>query len=58
MSRQGNDTIDVRGQPTTATRWRITGPARPVDVWYSAQGEWIGLDSTVAGGRKLSYRLK
>jgi hypothetical protein len=58
VSRDGSGTVDVRGQPTTATRWRITGPARPVDVWYSAGGEWIGLDSTVAGGRKLSYRLK
>jgi len=58
VSAQGGGTIDVRGQPTTATRWRITGPVRPVDVWYTAKGEWIGLDSTVAGNRKLSYRLK
>jgi len=58
VTAEGSGTIDVRGQPTTATRWRITGPERPVDVWYSARGDWIGLDSTVAGGRKLSYRLK
>jgi hypothetical protein len=29
-----------------------------VDVWYSADGDWVGLDSTVAGGRQLSYRLE
>jgi Family of unknown function (DUF6134) len=54
----GAGSLDVRGTPTPATRWRITGPTNPIDVWYSAQGEWIGLDSTLAGGRKLSYRLQ
>jgi hypothetical protein len=48
----------VRGLPTAATRWRITGPAQPIDIWYSLQGDWVGLDSTVAGGRQLSYRLE
>lgn len=57
VSRAGTGTLDVHGTPTPATRWRITGPANPIDVWYSAQGDWIGLDSTVAGGRRLSYRL-
>ena len=58
VSRIGPGTLDVRGTPTTAMRWRITGPANPIDVWYSTQGEWIGLDSTVAGGRRQSYRLE
>lgn len=56
--RAGTGDIDVRGQPISATRWRITGATHPIDVWYSAAGEWVGLDSTVDGGRKLSYRLK
>ncbi len=50
--------VEVRGAPVPATRWRISGPASPVDVWYTASGEWVGLDSTVRGGRRLSYRLK
>ena len=58
VSRVGPGTLNVRGMPTAATRWRITGPANPIDVWYSIQGDWIGLDSSVAGGRKLSYRLE
>lgn len=58
VSRIGSGSVDVRGQPVAATRFRITGPAEPIDVWYSAQGEWIGLDSLVGGGRKLSYRLQ
>jgi Family of unknown function (DUF6134) len=56
--RIGGGSIDVRGQAVAATQFRITGPAAPIDVWYSPQGEWLGLDSTVAGGRKLSYRLQ
>lgn len=58
VSRAGSGTVEVRGQPVAATRWRIATPAQPIDIWYSAEGEWIGLDSTVSGGRKLSYRLK
>lgn len=58
VTRMGTGAVDVRGRETMATRWRISGPASPVDVWYSADGHWVGLDSTVAGGRQLSYRLK
>ncbi|MCR6476586.1 DUF6134 family protein [Variovorax sp. ZS18.2.2] len=58
VSRAGSGTVDVRGQQVAATRWRIVTPAQPIDIWYSAEGEWIALDSTVSGGRKLSYRLK
>ena len=58
VKRVGAGSVEVRGKPVEATEFRITGPANPIAVWYSAQGEWVGLDSTVAGGRKLSYRLQ
>ena len=58
ISRAGSGTVEVRGQPVQATRWRIANPTQPIDVWYTAQGDWVGLDSTVRGDRKLSYRLK
>lgn len=57
LSRAGEAPIPVRGTAVAGTRWRISGPEQPVDVWYSGQGEWIGLDATVRGGRVLSYRL-
>lgn len=57
IKRIGRGEIEVHGKPVEATEFRISGPANPIVVWYSAQGEWLGLDSTVAGGRKLSYRL-
>jgi len=57
IKRIGSGSVEVRGKPVEANEFRITGAAHPIVVWYTAQGEWVGLDSTVAGGRKLSYRL-
>lgn len=53
----GDASIMVRGTPTAATHYRITGPKNPIDLWYSAAQEWLALESTVAGGRRLRYRL-
>jgi len=50
-------TVDVRGKQVEARRVRLTGPKDPIELWYSPQGEWLALDSTV-GKRSLSYRLK
>ena len=49
--------LTVHGQPVEAQAWRIEGRHEPIEVWYSAQGDWIGLDAEVNGGRMLSYRL-
>jgi hypothetical protein len=48
----------MRGVQTAATRWRITGEAILIDVWYLTKGGWIGLDSTLAGGHGLRDRLE
>lgn len=58
IKRLGEGRIDVRGAEVPGVRWRISGPAQPLEVWYSPQGDWLGLDSVVAGGRTLSYRLE
>lgn len=52
------ETIAVRGASVLARRYRLTGPQQPIDLWYSAAGEWLGLESTVRGGRRLRYRLE
>ncbi len=58
VERVGSGTVPVAGKDVAATDWRITGGESPVDVWISAQGDWVGLDSTVAkGNHKLTYRL-
>jgi hypothetical protein len=57
VRRTGSGSVEVRGKPVEANEYRITGAAQPIVVWYTPRGEWVGLDSIVAGGRKLSYRL-
>ncbi|CAN5387278.1 hypothetical protein BH10PSE17_BH10PSE17_31360 [soil metagenome] len=50
--------IDVKGRSVDVKGIRITGTKQPIEVWYGPDGDWIGLDSIVSGGRKLSYRLQ
>jgi hypothetical protein len=52
----GEASIEVGERSVGALGWRISGAAQPIDVWYSAQGDWIGLDARVEGGRTLKYR--
>lgn len=52
----GETPLEQGARSVLATGWRIHGPAQPIDVWYSAQGDWIGLDTRVDGGRVLRYR--
>ena len=58
VQRVGTGSVEVRGKPVNATEYRISRATETISVWYSLQGDWLGLDSTVAGGRKLSYRLQ
>ncbi len=53
----GTESILVRGQPTLATRYRLRGTELDVSLWYADDGQWLGLESTVKGGRKLRYQL-
>jgi hypothetical protein len=39
-------------------RYRITGPKNPIELRYAPNGEWLELDATVAGGKRLSYRRR
>ncbi len=58
VERVGGGSVAVGGKDVPATDWRITGGESPVDVWISEQGDWVGLDSMVSGGKhKLTYRL-
>lgn len=59
IMRMDSAPIAVRGQTQPATRWRISGLDHPIDLWYANDhDQWLGLDSTVSGGRQLHYRLE
>ena len=48
----------VRGASVEATHYRIDTARNKIEVWYSPDGEWIGLRSTSQQGHVLAYRLK
>jgi hypothetical protein len=51
----GDGVMGQGGRAAPVQGWRISGAARPIVVWYSARGDWVGLDTTVEGGRQLRY---
>jgi hypothetical protein len=52
----GTESIAVRGRETSASRYRLTAPGLAIDLWY-AGSEWVALESSVEGGRRLRYEL-
>ncbi len=47
---------DLGAQAERVRGLRIGGLAQAIDVWYVGE-RWVGLDTIVGGGRRLSYRL-
>lgn len=54
----GREQIDVRGDPIAADHFRIDTERNQIEVWYTQEGEWIGLRSTTRTGHVLKYRLR
>jgi hypothetical protein len=53
----GPDEILVRGKRISASRHQLLAEDAVIDIWYSTDGEWVGLATTVGGARRLEYRL-
>jgi hypothetical protein len=49
--------LTVRGEPQASFRYRLEAGDLRLDLWYSADHEWLALESEVRGGRKLRYEL-
>ncbi len=54
----GKESLDVRGKPVEANHFRIDTERNRIEVWYSPEGEWLGLRSTTRTGHVLTYRLR
>jgi hypothetical protein len=54
----GKEQIDVRGSSVAADHYRIDTERNRIEVWYSPEGEWIGLRSTTKTNHVLVYRLR
>jgi hypothetical protein len=51
------ESLEVRGEQRAAYRYRLAAGELRLDLWYSADREWLALESEVRGGRKLRYEL-
>lgn len=49
--------LRVRGEEISAQRYRLIAKNMELDIWYSDDEQWLALESTVKGGRKLRYEL-
>lgn len=54
----GRDNLEVRGRQVTAVRYRLTAPEMNIDLWYSPEEEWLGLESTTPEGYLITYKLR
>jgi Family of unknown function (DUF6134) len=55
---RGSETIEVRGRPQSANRFRLLTAKLTIDLWYSTSGDWLQLDSDTHDGKRLQYRLR
>jgi hypothetical protein len=54
----GEEKLTVRGAPLRARRYALTAEDLRIDLWYTAQAEWVQLESRVSGGRRLRYLIQ
>lgn len=54
---RGRDSILAAGRVRPADRYELTTEKFSIDVWYSPESEWLGLETTTDSGRRLRYRL-
>lgn len=53
----GREELVVRGQTVVATAYQVTARDLDITVFYSADNEWLGLQSVARGGRVIRYVL-
>lgn len=54
----GEETLPVRGAPTPTRHHRIISDKFTIDLWYTMNDEWVGLQSTTKEGKKLRYEIQ
>jgi hypothetical protein len=63
VSKLGTDSIEVKGKKIEAYRYRIDGmlagkPKLNIELWYTADKDWVGLRSTTPEGYIIQYKLR
>jgi hypothetical protein len=63
ITKIGNETIDVKGQPIMTTHYKLFGFLNEqnklkIDLWYDQQGNWVELKSITPENYEIVYKLK
>jgi len=53
----GSESLEVRGEAVTATRFQLTSPNARLTLWYSTEDEWLALESIAKNGQIIRYEL-
>jgi len=53
----GSSAFEIGGRAITAKGYTIRAKQVDVTVWYTANGQWIALESPAKGGRTIRYEL-
>jgi hypothetical protein len=55
VEKVGTETLDVKGRPVDANRYRLTAYEVDLTLWYSAEDEWLALESVAEGDNIIRY---
>ena len=54
----GEHSIPLSDTSLPAKRYRLTAKELDIELWYSSDGRWLGLESTTGNGRLLRYVIE
>ena len=54
----GEETLTVRGAAQRALHYALETRDFRIDLWYSPNKEWLALESSTEGGRKIRYQIQ
>jgi hypothetical protein len=54
----GEQSVKVRKTSVPATRYKLSGEDLDIELWYSRNDQWLGLQSTTSTGRLLRYVIE
>lgn len=52
----GTETLQLGTRQVLSERYRLSGEDLRIDLWYSKDNDWLALETTAEGGRRLLYR--
>ena len=54
----GERHIEVNNVTVSTSHYRLTADDLDIELWYTSDGQWLGLESTTGKGRRLRYVIE